>query len=150
MSRRTGAGWVEVMVVSPTEVAVPPQLTSEFPIWPHLQSPLRKVCVSPAQPQRADRPAEVVTEHRQAGHRLVYLPVLRETVGLPPLARVAVPIRRVVPLQVRRAHALARAQRAERHAPLDGRHAALLPGLMYGGVAQAQRRHHARPGGAAR
>src|SRR5713101_3317059 len=49
MSRRTGAGGVEVMVVSPTEVAVLLQLTSGFPTWPHLQSPLRKVCVNPAQ-----------------------------------------------------------------------------------------------------
>ena len=52
-------------------------------------------------PQRPHRPTEVVTVHREVRHGFMYLPVLREAVGLEYLPPVAVAVGSVVPLHER-------------------------------------------------
>src|SRR5262245_49764483 len=48
--------------------------------------------------ERSDRPTEIITVHREIGHRLVHTPVLRERVRLAGLPRVVVPVGGVLPL----------------------------------------------------
>src|SRR5258708_35707228 len=51
--------------------------------------------------QRTHRPAEVIAEHRERGHRLVHFPILREAISLAPFARVAVAVGCVLAFQIR-------------------------------------------------
>src|SRR5262249_45748141 len=82
--------------------------------------------------------------------RLMHLPVLREAIALAPLASVAVPVRAVVPLQVRGTHALPWAQLPEHHPRLDRRHPTPLARLVDRGVAHPLRRQHTRASGPGR
>ncbi len=101
-----------------------------------------------------------MTVQAQIGDLLVIPPVLRESVGLPSLPRVAVAVRRVLPLHERRVDRptdprQAQRQPHRRHRPEDDSGAdrddpPLLPPLRDHGVAQARRRGLVRGLGAAR
>ena len=54
--------------------------------------------------QRPNSPTEIIAVNCEIGHRFMHLPILRERVRLPHLPGVAMPVRRVVPLQERHVH----------------------------------------------
>src|SRR5436305_2101979 len=67
----------------------------------HRRSPVLPPAIFAPLPQRAHRPAEVVSIHRVVSHRLVDSPVLAEPIRPSRLPRVAAPVRGVLPLDER-------------------------------------------------
>src|SRR5260370_8384915 len=82
--------------------------------------------------QRTHRPAEVIAEHRERGHRLVHFPILREAISLAPFARVAVAVGCVLAFQIRGAGRAPVRQLPEDFPSLHLHDAAVLSGLCDG------------------
>src|SRR3972149_5821089 len=112
----------------------------------HGRGPLTPLTIGYLLAEGSHGAAEVVAVHREVGHRLMYVPVLREAVTLSHLAGVTVAVGAVVPLHQGGVDSLAdprllqgcrqRHQRSEDPSEVDLHHPPLFPRFVDRGVLQ--------------
>jgi hypothetical protein len=115
----------------------------------HRRRPLSICPLADRLAERPHWPTEVVAVHRQVCHRLVHPPVLTETIRLPRLPRVVMPVGQVLPFDERRIDRPARRRPLQRpdhrlpgphqHGGHDRHHAALPAFLVHRRVLHLRR-----------